>query len=75
MTGTGLETKIVDEWSFYDIQDRVRDLLNDQDYILDTETGIAILKAMEKNYKADIGYNWDEVDYWYNHVVGESFDE
>ena len=67
----GFASRIEDTWGFYDIQDRVRDILDDQDYILDLDIGIAVLSAMEDNYDAGIGYSWDTIDYWYKELVKE----
>lgn len=63
------EKTITDTWGFYDIQDRIRDIMDNDDYIIDLSVGNSVLELMERNYDAAIGYNWDQVDYWYDFVM------
>ena len=71
MRKTGYETIITDTWGFYDIQDRIQHTSGDDDFILDLDIGIEVLKRMENNYDAAVGYTWDQVDYWYADVTKE----
>lgn len=66
---------ITDTWTFYDVQDRCRDRFDDQDMIIDFETGIKVLRLMEMNYDASVGYNWDEVDFYYDIVTRSRFEK
>ncbi len=63
-------TQITDTWGFYDIQDRVRDRLDNKDFILDIDEGVAVLNLMESSYDAGVGYNWAVVDICYKQVTG-----
>lgn len=60
---------ITDTWTFYDIQDRCRDRFNNPDFTIDFELGHEVLRLMEKHYDASIGYNWNQVDYWYDQAI------
>lgn len=69
----GFNYEIKDTWGFYDVQDRIRDRLDDQDYTMDLSTGIEILDYMKKFYDSGIGYNWDVVDDAYTAITGKTF--
>ncbi len=56
-----MEYTIVDAWSANDIIEYAKSTLKKQ---LTKEDCIAILQLMEDNFDANIGYNWNQVNYW-----------
>ena len=64
------------EWSVPDLQEYIKcPSCGDKQVILTDDQYEEIFKLLERNHDAEIGINWDTIEYWCREFINNSSDE